>query len=92
MKDIVKLSSQNAYKLFESGKIAMVEIGTLNGLLQIHKMFKKVVCIIEFCKVFEISSFKIECLINNLILINFFLIHSYNNSFLPQFLHGTMLD
>ena len=37
MKSIDEQSLQNAYRLFESGAIDVVEIGTLRGLLDIHK-------------------------------------------------------
>ena len=37
MKSIDEQSLQNAYRLFESGAIDAVEIGTLRGLLDIHK-------------------------------------------------------
>ena len=37
MKDIDKKSLEKAYKLFESADIDNIEIGTLNGLQQIHK-------------------------------------------------------
>lgn len=37
MKIIDEQSLQNAYRLFESGAIDAVEIGTLRGLLDIHK-------------------------------------------------------
>ncbi len=36
MKDIDKKSLENAYKLFESGDINQIEIGTLRGLQEIH--------------------------------------------------------
>ncbi len=36
MKDIDKKSLENAYKLFESGDINQIEIGTLKGLQEIH--------------------------------------------------------
>ncbi len=36
MKDIDKKSLQNAYKLFDSGDIEKIEIGTIKGLQQIH--------------------------------------------------------
>ncbi|WP_209391131.1 protein adenylyltransferase Fic [Chryseobacterium sp. RR2-3-20] len=37
MKNIDKKSLENAYKLFESGDIKNIEIGTTKGLQQIHK-------------------------------------------------------
>lgn len=37
MKNIDKISLKKAYDLFESGNINIIEIGTTNGLLQIHK-------------------------------------------------------
>ena len=36
MRDIDKKSLQNAYKLFDSGDIEKIEIGTIKGLQQIH--------------------------------------------------------
>lgn len=36
MKKIDKISLENAYRLFETGDIDAIEIGTLKGLLQIH--------------------------------------------------------
>ena len=37
MKNIDKKSRENAYRLFESGDIEQIEIGTVKGLQQIHK-------------------------------------------------------
>lgn len=37
MKNIDKLSLENAFRLFESGAIDAMEVGTVNGLKQIHK-------------------------------------------------------
>ncbi|WP_418178875.1 protein adenylyltransferase Fic [Aliarcobacter lanthieri] len=37
MKDIDKQSLEKAYKLFDSGYIDKIEVGTLKGLQQIHK-------------------------------------------------------
>lgn len=37
MKNIDKISLQNAYRLFESGDISAIEIGTTKGLQQIHE-------------------------------------------------------
>ena len=36
MKNIDKLSLENAYRLFDSGDINQIEIGTTKGLQQIH--------------------------------------------------------
>jgi cell filamentation protein len=36
MKNIGKLSLENAYRLFDSGDINQIEIGTTKGLQQIH--------------------------------------------------------
>lgn len=37
MKNIDKLSLENAYHLFESGDINNIEVGTTKGLQEIHK-------------------------------------------------------
>lgn len=37
MKDIDELSIKRAYNLFKSGEIDFIEVGTIKGLLQIHK-------------------------------------------------------
>lgn len=37
MKNIDKLSLENAYRLFESGDILSIEIGTTKGLQQLHR-------------------------------------------------------
>ena len=37
MKNIDKISLENAYRLFDSGKINQIEIGTTKGLQEIHK-------------------------------------------------------
>ena len=37
MKNIDKKSLENAYRLFETGDIKNIEIGTTKGLLQIHR-------------------------------------------------------
>ena len=37
MKNIDKESLENAYRLFETGDIDKIEIGTVQGLKQIHK-------------------------------------------------------
>lgn len=37
MKNIDRISLANAYRLFESGDIAAIEIGSTKGLLQIHQ-------------------------------------------------------
>ena len=37
MKNIDKLSLENAYRLFETNDIKQIEIGTTNGLIEIHR-------------------------------------------------------
>ena len=41
MKHIDKESIQNAYRLFESGDIETIEIGTLKGLIALHQYLFK---------------------------------------------------
>ena len=36
MKNIDKVSLENAFRLFDSGEIEKIEIGTFSGLKQIH--------------------------------------------------------
>ncbi|TCO07421.1 hypothetical protein [Natronoflexus pectinivorans] len=37
MKNIDKISLQNAFRLFETGDINNIEVGTTKGLQQIHR-------------------------------------------------------
>jgi cell filamentation protein len=41
MKNIDKQSLENAYRLFESGDIEKIEMGTCKGLREIHKYLKE---------------------------------------------------